>query len=536
MGMVKRLYCGKERGKGVAMIRISNIKIPPDQTLTKKTVAKALGVDESEIISYTIFKRSVDARKKDSVHYVYTLDVIVKNEAKIKNATKIKNEAYTFPKGGKKDCPPLIVGSGPAGLMCALVLAEAGYKPILIEQGEDADTRTKKVREFWEESRLDTRTNVQFGEGGAGTFSDGKLNTGIKNIRCRYVLEEFVRFGAPENILYEAKPHVGTDYLVKVVKGIRNRIIECGGDVRFKNRLEDILIKDDRVIGARISDNSGIYEIKTEDIVLAIGHSAIDTFNMLKSHNIEMIKKPFSVGVRIEHKQEMINYSQYGKFSEYLDNADYKLAVHLKDGRGVYTFCMCPGGYVVNSASEEGRIVTNGMSYNSRSGENANSAVLVSVTPEDISGDDAMSGFLFQKKIEEKAYILGGKNYFAPCQRVGDFLKGQPSVDRGAIVPTIKPGVKYTDISEIFPKFIVDALKEALPEFNKKLKGFSDDDAVITAPETRSSSPVRVVRDAKTLQSVSLKGLYPCGEGAGYAGGIMSAATDGILCAESVIL
>ena len=518
------------------MIRINNIKIHPKNKLTKKAVADALGIDEKEIISYTIYRRSVDARKKDNVHYVYTVDAKLKNEKEVKNGVKVEEEVYIFPKGKKKVHPPLIVGSGPAGLMCALMLAEAGYKPILIEQGEDADKRTEKVRLFWEKGELDIRTNVQFGEGGAGTFSDGKLNTGIKNIRCRRVLEEFVRFGAPENILYEAKPHVGTDYLVKVVKGIRNRIIECGGEVRFKNRLEEIIIKNGAVIGAKVSNDFGEYEIKTGDIVLAIGHSAVDTFNMLCKHNIEMTKKAFSVGVRIEHKQEMINKSQYGEFSKYLENADYKLSVHLEDGRGVYTFCMCPGGYVVNSCSEEKRIVTNGMSYNLRAGENANSAVLVSVTPEDIPGDDPMSGFLFQKDIEEKAYILGGANYFAPCQRVGDFLKGVASKDSGSVKPTIKPGVKYTDLSEIFPEFVVLALKEALPLLDKKLKGFSDNDALLTAPETRSSSPVRVVRDTKTLQSTSVKGLYPCGEGAGYAGGIMSAAVDGIRCAEALIL
>lgn len=517
------------------MIRISNIKVSPKDELTLRKVAKAVGVGEDEIKSFHIYKKSVDARKKNDVHYVYTLDVLLKDEKKAKYGEKVTEKKYKFTRGADKKYPPLVVGSGPAGLMCALVLSEAGYKPLLIEQGDDVDTRKAKVEDFWKNGILDTRTNVQFGEGGAGTFSDGKLNTGIKDVRCRFVLEQFVRFGAPEEILYEAKPHIGTDYLCKTVKNIRKRIIECGGEVRFKNRLEKVLIKDSKVIGAVISGHEkGEYTYKTEDIVLCIGHSAFETFKMLYDENIDMCKKAFSVGVRIEHKQEMINKSQYGDFYEYLENADYKLSYHLPNGRGVYTFCMCPGGYVVNSASEEGSIVTNGMSYSKRDGENANSAVLVSVLPEDIEGENPLSGFYFQKKIEKKAYELGG-GYFAPCQRVGDFLKNADSVDCAEIKPTIKPGVKYCRIDDIFPRFVTESLKEALPEFDKKLKGFADPDALLTAPETRSSSPVRIMRDSQSLQSVSVKGLYPCGEGAGYAGGIMSAAADGIKCAEALV-
>lgn len=517
------------------MIRISNIKISPKDELSRAKAAKALGVDESDIENFYIYKKSVDARKKKDVHYVYTLDVMLKDEKKAKHGEKVTEKKYRFTKGAEKKYSPLIVGSGPAGLMCALVLAEAGYKPLLIEQGDDVDTRKTKVKDFWKNGKLDTRTNVQFGEGGAGTFSDGKLNTGIKDIRCRFILEQFVRFGAPEEILYEAKPHIGTDYLCQAVKNIRKRIIECGGAVRFANRLERILTEHSRVTGAIISDREkGEYVFKTEDIVLCIGHSAFETFKMLYDENIEMCKKAFSVGVRIEHSQEMINKSQYGDFYKYLENADYKLSHHLPDGRGVYTFCMCPGGYVVNSASEEETIVTNGMSYSDRSGKNANSAVLVSVLPDDIEGENPLSGFYFQKRIEKSAYKLG-EGYYAPCQRVGDFLKGAASEKCSEVKPTIKPGVKYCKIDEIFPQFVVESLKEALPVFDKKLKGFANPDALLTAPETRSSSPVRILRDPKTLQSVSVKGLYPCGEGAGYAGGIMSAAADGIKCAEALV-
>lgn len=517
------------------MIRISNIKISPESELSAKKAAKALGVHESDIKEFRIFKKSVDARKKTDVHYVYTLDVLLKDENKAKCGEKIVEEKYTFKKGIDKKYPPLVVGSGPAGLMCALVLAEAGYKPLLIEQGEDVDARKEKVESFWKGGKLNTRTNVQFGEGGAGTFSDGKLNTGIKDVRCRFVLEQFVRFGAPKEILYEAKPHIGTDYLCTAVKNIRKRIIECGGEVRFANRLEKLLINNSQIVGAVISDaQNGEYTYKTEDVVLCIGHSAFETFKMLYDENVAMCKKAFSVGVRIEHKQEMINKSQYGDFYRHLGSADYKLSHHLPDGRGVYTFCMCPGGYVVNSASEEGTIVTNGMSYSKRDGENANSAVLVSVLPEDIEGESPLSGFFFQKKIEQNAYELTG-GYSAPCQRVEDFLENRESGGCGKIKPTIRPGVKYCRIDKIFPEFVTEALKKTLPVFDKKLKGFAEPDALLTAPETRSSSPVRIVRDPESLQSVSVKGLYPCGEGAGYAGGIMSAATDGIKCAEAVV-
>ena len=517
------------------MIRIDNIKVYPPDTLSHDMIAKRLGIDEKRIISYTVFKRSVDARKRTDVHYVYTVDAVIEDEKNIKNVKVVSDVKYVFPKGRTLVNRPLIVGSGPSGLFAALMLAEAGYKPVLIEQGQDVDKRTELVKKFWSDGKLNPLTNVQFGEGGAGTFSDGKLNTGIKNIRCRRVLEEFVRFGAPDSILFEAKPHVGTDYLTKIVKGIRERIIECGGEVRFGNRLVDISINNGKVCGAEIENNDGVYHFKTDDIILCIGHSAHSTFKMLHKKNISMQKKAFSVGVRIEHKQEMINKAQYGGKYNHFQNADYKLVVHLKDGRGVYTFCMCPGGFVVNSASDEETIVTNGMSYFDRSGENANSAVLVSVLPDDIPSEHPLSGIDFQKEIEKKAFISGGGDYTVPCQKVGEFLGIKTDASYPEVLPTVKPGVKYCDISEIFPEFIVKSLKEALPLLDRKLEGFANPEAVLSAPETRSSSPVTVLRDKESFESVSVRGLYPCGEGAGYAGGIMSAAVDGIKCAEAVI-
>lgn len=516
------------------MLRVGEIKIFPPNKLTAADVAKKMGLDEADITDYTVFRRSVDARKKNSAHFVYTVDVTVKNEKKALFGDKIKNEKYVFPSAKKKKNPPVVVGSGPAGLMCALMLAEAGLCPIVLERGATVDERTEAVRRFREGGSLDPDTNVQFGEGGAGTFSDGKLNTGIHDVRCRRVLEEFVRFGAPENILYDAKPHVGTDYLCRVVKGIRMRIIECGGEVRFRQRLCDIKIRGGRVVGAVVSSGGEEYTIETEDIVLAVGHSAADCFEMLCRRGIQIQPKAFSVGVRIEHKQEMINKSQYGENYRYFESADYKLSHHTADGRGVYTFCMCPGGYVVNAASEEGRVLTNGMSYHARDGENANSAVLVSVYPEDIEGDSPLRGFAFQKEIEQRAFKAAGGNYFLPAQTVGDFLKGVPSVGCETVVPTARPGVTYCDVSPIFPEFVTQALRETLPVFERKLRGFSHGGAILTAPETRSSSPVRVVRSGETFFAPSAEGLYPCGEGAGYAGGIMSAAADGIRCAEAV--
>ncbi len=518
------------------MIRISDIKLGLDDSEEelKKKVLKLLGV--KDVKSFAISKKSIDARKKPDIYYVYSVDVETDNEngfvKKIKNAQVIEKKPYTFPKSTPISKPIVIAGTGPAGLMCGLALAQNGYKVILLERGKCVEERKKDVDNFWETGELNTDSNVQFGEGGAGTFSDGKLTTGIKDFRIRKVLEEFHKHGAPQEILYYSKPHVGTDNLYKMVASIRKEIIKLGGEVRFSNKLADIKITDGKVSGAVVCNADGEYEIETDNIVLAIGHSARDTFLMLQESNIEMEQKSFSIGARIEHSQKMINKSQYGIEHEKLPVADYKMAVHLENGRGVYTFCMCPGGVVVASASEEGGVVTNGMSYFARDGKNANSALLVNVTPDDFGSDDPLAGMYLQREIEKKAFEVGGKNYNAPCQRVGDFL-GIVNDSENDVEPTYRPDVKWVDMSEVYPGFITDSMKQGIIAMDRKLKGFANPGAVITGPETRSSSPVRIVRDKETMQS-NIKGLYPCGEGAGYAGGITSAAVDGIKVAEMI--
>ncbi len=520
------------------MIRISDIKLGLDDTESdlRKKVYKLLGTNN--IKHFEISKKSIDARKKPNIYYVYSVDVEVTNEhqvlKKVKNAQKIEKKNYTFPKGTIPDKPIVVVGTGPAGLMCGLTLAQNGYKVIMLERGKCVEERKKDVDAFWEAGFLNPESNVQFGEGGAGTFSDGKLTTGIKDFRIRKVLEEFYRHGAPKEILYYSRPHVGTDNLFIMVASIREEIKRLGGEVRFSNKLVNIKTLNGSVCGAVVQSESGEYEIETENIVLAIGHSARDTFKILYNRNIAMEQKSFSVGARIEHSQNMINISQYGKQHKHLPAADYKMAVHLENGRGVYTFCMCPGGTVVASASEDGGVVTNGMSYFARDGKNSNSAVLVNVTPDDFKTSDPLAGMYFQREIEQRAYELGGNNYNAPCQLVGDFL-GLCHDTKKHVEPTYRPGVVWTSLDDIFPKFITDSMREAIVKMNNKLHGFADPGAVLTAPETRSSSPVKIIRDKKTMQS-NIKGLYPCGEGAGYAGGIMSAAVDGIKTAEMIAI
>jgi uncharacterized FAD-dependent dehydrogenase len=415
-------------------------------------------------------------------------------------------------------------------MFAALVLAMAGLKPIVLERGEDAASRHEKVEKFWQTGQLDVRSNVQFGEGGAGTFSDGKLNTGVNNPRIGWILERFVEFGAGEDILFDAKPHVGTDVLLDVVQNLRQRIISLGGEVCFNTQVVDIRSQDGRLTGLVLEDGR---ELECDYAILAIGHSARDTFAMLHERGISMDAKPFAMGVRIEHKQSLIDRAQYGAENPVLPPADYKLVKHLEDGT-VYTFCMCPGGYVVAAASEEGRVVTNGMSYADRAGENANAALLVTVNPKDLPDQDPLAGMYWQRQIEEAAFAAGGGNYRAPAQTVGDFLADRPSTCAGEVKPTYRPGVTWCDLRQVLPERIVRSLKEALPQLDNNLKGFASPDAVLTAPETRSSSPVRINRD-ETSQSVTLRGLYPCGEGAGYAGGIMSAAIDGIQCAEALL-
>ncbi len=522
------------------MIRISDIKtdVRSGEEELKKKVMKLLSVNKLK--SFKISKKSIDARKKPNIYCVYSVDVETENEArlaeKLKNVRIIEEKPYVFPASAPTEKPIVIVGTGPAGLMCALTLAQNGYKVIMLERGKCVEERKKDVDAFWSGGSLNPNSNVQFGEGGAGTFSDGKLTTGVNDFRIRRVLEEFHRHGAPEEILYYSKPHVGTDNLCKMVASIREEIKSLGGEVRFSNKLVGIKTDGGKVKSTVVQDEKGEYEIETDNIVLAIGHSARDTFVMLRENDVEMEKKNFSVGVRIEHKQKMINKSQYGTDDNTLPAADYKLSVHLENGRGVYTFCMCPGGSVVASASEDGGIVTNGMSLFARDGENANSALLVGVTPEDFASDDPLAGMYFQRDIEHRAYEVSGNGYNAPCQRVGDFLGiklGGAKADENETKPSYKPGVVWTSMDEIFPSFVTDSMREAIVRMDRKLKGFASAGAVMTAPETRSSSPVRIVRDGETMQS-NISGLYPCGEGAGYAGGIMTAAVDGIKAAEAI--
>ena len=511
------------------MYRIDGIKVALTQELSKNHIAKRARVPESKIGKIKILKKAVDARKKSDIHYVYTVACDIKG--KVSGFCEYEEKKYEFPKGRSLEKRPVVVGTGPCGLFAGLMLARSGYKPILLERGADVDTRKKAVDAFWNGEGLDIKTNVQFGEGGAGTFSDGKLNSGINDERCAFVLETFAKFGADEKITYMAKPHIGTDVLVEVVKNIRKEIEALGGEVRFLSTLTGIDTAGGRVCGARVTEEGNEYVIATEDIILAIGHSARDTYRMLCSMGIGMEQKNFSVGVRIEHKQKMINESQYGDFAKFLGAADYKLSAHFENGRSAYTFCMCPGGYVVASASQDGGVVTNGMSNSQRDGENANSALLVNVNKEDFLSAHPLAGVDFQEEIEKKAYLLGGESYFAPCQYVGDFL-GTDVTDK--VMPTYKPGVKFCNMEDIFPKFVTETIKLALDEFDKKLKGFKSGGSVMTAPETRSSSPVRITRSQETFMC-NIEGLYPAGEGAGYAGGIMSASVDGIKTAEALI-
>ena len=429
---------------------------------------------------------------------------------------------------------PVIVGMGPCGLFCALYLAMSGIKPTIIDRGECVEERIKSIENFWENGKLNPMSNVQFGEGGAGTFSDGKLTCGVNDDRLEFIKEQFVKFGAPEEILYLKKAHIGTDKLREVIKNIRKELIRLGVKVEFNTKLSDINIKNGKIKSIVIEKDNSREIIDCDNLILAIGHSARDTFRMINEKNIKMERKTFSIGGRIEHLQDDIGYGQYGESYKKLPPADYKLAVNTKDGRGVYTFCMCPGGYVVASSSSEKSVVTNGMSYFDRKGKNANSAVLVTVNPSDVEGDDVLGGVKLQEDIEKRAFILGGENYYAPVNKVGDILNNRVSTEFGKVKPTYKPGVKFADLSKVFPKFIWDSIVEALPMFDKKLKGFANDDAIFTIPETRSSSPVRIIRDKENYQC-NIFGIYPCGEGAGYAGGIMSAALDGLRCAEKFI-
>ena len=525
-------------------IRINNIHLSIDEPkeLVKKKAAKALRINEEEIINYTIIKESIDARKKDNIKFNYCIDVNCNGEKRILSKAKCKDakiEEDDFVEntthGTKKmNSRPIVIGFGPAGIFAALTLAKEGYKPIVFERGEDAETRTKTVESFWKgESDLNLESNVQFGEGGAGAFSDGKLTTRIKDKRCRFVLKELVKSGAPEEIMYEGKPHVGTDILKDVVINIRESIKSLGGEVHFNSKLESINVKDGKLKSIVVNGS----EIPCEALILAIGHSSRDTYEMLHKQGIFMESKAFAIGVRIEHPQELINVSQYGKYANHprLKAADYRLVYQSKlTNRGVYSFCMCPGGVVVAAASEEKRLVSNGMSYHARDLENANSALVVTVGPEDFEGSSPLKGMEFQRHYERLAYNLGGGNYKAPVQLVGDFMKDNKSTKIGRVKPTYTAGYELRDLRECLPSYVVDTLKDGIATFDSRIKGYAMDDAVLTGIETRTSAPVRIGRN-ENLESISSKGLYPAGEGAGFAGGIISAAVDGIRVAERII-
>ena len=540
------------------MIRINNIKMPVKHSENdlKKTVFKLYKINENEVKSFEIAGQAIDARKKDNVVFVYAVDISFnfdeetekKRFESVKNVRKIEKKPYSTEKienfteteNAKR---PIIVGSGPAGIFAGLVLAEAGLKPIIIEQGKNVDEREKDVYNFFKTGKLDKYSNVQFGEGGAGTFSDGKLNTNTNNFRIQKVYDELILAGADPKINYMSKPHIGTDKLIEIMRKIRHKIESLGGEYRFSTKLvkinyeksnsENNKIKSILAENVENSDKNKIYEIPTNIVVLAIGHSARETFFMLNEENVAMERKTFSVGVRIEHLQSMINYSQYGKFADKLPAAEYKLNVKTSNGRGVYTFCMCPGGVVVPSSSEEGRLVVNGMSYSQRDLENANSAILVNVFPKDFPGESVLAGVEFQRKLEEKAFELGGKDYKAPIQLFGDFVNNKISTKLGKVKPSYLAGYKFANLNKIFPQFINDSIKEGITLMDRKIKGFASYDAILSGVESRSSSPVKIPRNERFFSNI--EGLMPCGEGAGYAGGIMSAAVDGIKCAEYVI-
>jgi len=504
--------------------------------------AEAVKISPDFLRSVKIAKQSVDARKKDNVLYVFSLDVSFSENVdidkilKMKNVSYVKEFNYSFKKSALKK-RPVVVGFGPAGFMAALVLAKSGACPIVVEQGKNVSERKKDVDLFWKTGKLNLSSNIQFGEGGAGTFSDGKLTTNIKDFRRGLVLREFVDAGAPDEILYLSKPHIGTDNLIKMVRNIREKIISLGGEVYFDTKMIGFEQKNGALTRVICENDNKIIEFDTDRLIAAIGHSARKTFEMLFEKNLIIQQKPFSVGFRIEHSQSFINDYQYGKFAGYLPAADYKLFTHLENGRGVYTFCMCPGGVVVGASSEYNGVVTNGMSFFDRKGKNANSAVLVGVDSRDFKSNHPLAGIWFQKSIEEKAFICGGKNYYAPVQTVGDFLLSQPTIiskdSFEKVVPSYLPGVFGGDFKEIFPDDIYSSLQEGIRLFDRKIKGFADKDAVLTAPETRSSSPVRILRNEKYMSNI--EGIIPCGEGCGYAGGIISSAVDGVRCAEAVI-
>ena len=528
------------------MIRLANIQLPLDHTEAelREQVLARLDITDAQLHDIRIFRRGYDARKKTDIYLVYTLDVSTSLDAellvKFADAQLIKatpNMEYQFVAQAPANLTerPIVIGFGPCGLLAALVLAQMGYKPIVLDRGKEVRERTKDTFGFWRKRELNTESNVQFGEGGAGTFSDGKLYTQIKDpqLHSRKVLSEFVASGAPEEIMYVSKPHIGTFKLVSMIEKMRAKITELGGEIRFNSRVDDLHITDGQLTGVTLSTGETLH---SKHVALAIGHSARDTFEMLYHKGVYIEAKSFSVGFRIEHEQSLIDAARFGHNAGHpiLGAADYKLVHHCKNGRSVYSFCMCPGGTVVAATSEKERVVTNGMSQYSRNERNANSAIVVGIDPSDYPGSP-LAGVEFQRKLESLAYHMGGSNYDAPAQKVGDFLKARSSEALGVVEPSFKPGIKLTDLSKALPDYCIEAIREALPAFGRKIKGFAMDDATLTGVETRTSSPVSIKR-GDDYQSINTKGLYPAGEGAGYAGGIMSAAIDGIKIAEAIAL
>ena len=527
------------------MLRITELKLPidhPEEDL-RPALLRRLGIDSDELLDFTLFKRSYDARKKSSeLCFIYTIDFTVRDEAALLRTFADDRHLGVAPDVSYKTVGhapadlserPIVVGFGPCGIFAGLLLAQMGFKPIILERGTEVRQRTKDTWGLWRKNVLNPESNVQFGEGGAGTFSDGKLYSQIKDPKFhgRKVLHEFVKAGAPEEILYVSKPHIGTFRLTGVVENMRHQIEALGGEVRFQQRVTDVLIDNGQLQGV-VLDNGE--QIDSRHVILALGHSARDTFRMLHGRGVYMEAKPFSVGFRIEHPQSLIDSARLGKYAGHpkLGAADYKLVHHAKNGRSVYSFCMCPGGTVVAATSELHRVVTNGMSQYSRNERNANSGIVVGITPEDYPGGP-LAGIELQERLESLAYVLGGSNYEAPAQLVGDFIAGKASSALGSVEPSYKPGVKLVDLADALPAYAIEAIREALPAFDKQIKGFAQHDAILTGIETRTSSPLRMTRD-ETLQSLNVKGLFPAGEGAGYAGGILSAGVDGIRVAEAL--
>ncbi|MCX7615087.1 MAG: hypothetical protein N2Z65_04970 [Clostridiales bacterium] len=522
-------------------IIISGLRLPlesDDYEAFSLALSRA-GLLKSDVRSLSIYKRSFDARhgKITKVLSVLINAPEVENEIisrASKSEVRKKAEPYRIIPKGKKtlSTPPVIIGFGPAGIFAGLMLAKHGYRPIILEKGSEISRRDQAVSDFFSRGSLDETSNIQFGEGGAGTYSDGKLTTRISDERCELVLSELCNHGAPEEILQLSKPHIGTDLLKEIIKSIRREILSLGGEIRFSTEVTDFEIRDNALCAIK----TGEEKITCEKAILAIGHSSRNTFEKLLKSGVSISQKSFAVGLRIEHRQDAINRAMYGKYADHpiLPPAEYNLTDY-QNGRSCYSFCMCPGGSVVAAASEEGTVVVNGMSLHARNGENANSAIVVSVTPEDFESNHPLSGVSFQRKIERSAFTLGGENYFAPCQLVGDFIKGIPSKKSGMITPSYPIGVTFCDLSGIFPDFISDTIRKSLIIFDKKIKGFGFEEALLTAPETRTSSPVRIVRNQETMESITVSNLIPCGEGAGYAGGIISAAVDGIRAAERIM-